>query len=41
MNLDDLTVKLLEEKKEREMQLLFPVHHRYDLQTAKVNHTRL
>lgn len=35
MNLDDLTEKLLEEREEREMQLFFPVHRRYDLQTAR------
>lgn len=34
MNLDDLTIKLLEEKK-REMPLFFPVWHRYDLLTAR------
>lgn len=35
MNLDDLTEKLMEERKGKETQLFFSVHHRYDLQTAR------
>ena len=35
MNLDDPIEKLMEERKGKETQLFFPVHHRYDLRTAR------